>query len=656
MREQDFQADYYETLGVSPDASFDEIRREYHRLLVAWNSHPSPERDAADAKSRIELAWEILSDPNLRVEYDRWYAPLAEESDRQDRIGRRTSSFSVHARHCRIEVCFPSNCYKCGQQWNRCRADLSLGEDQPQCPANKCFGFKIDPGRHKFGRILWYVASGCALLFVFLAVDRCDTIDRQHATFLISSEEAQAARFGVFALLIAGAILVYLLFALTKWMVGGTRNSEWWRIWHSGDTKSFVTKTVESSGNRTWQQESRLHDVLKNPDVSPSLVSTLIETGASVNSTTMSGETPLDVAVSSRVSSDVLKILVDAGAVSYQLQSLLEDALRAKASPDQIQLLIEAGAPVNGRNDFGDTPLDNAITANADFGTLRILVESGAIASDSPTMLHDYLWKENAVPEGVALLIRAGAHVNARDDTGDLPIEIAVSRNLSSSILMALVESGADASGSSMILRESLHGHNQSPHNLKLLIDAGAPVNSRDENGFAPIDIAFEWELEDEVLWVLIEAGADLSRSTGILHKMLRDENQSIERVNLLISNGARIDALDDEGYSPLDIAFINCLNHEIIWALIDAGADISNSSDLLHRVLRNPYVKSVHVEMLTNMGIEVNAKDYLWSTPLEIAVERDLSPEIFRVLIDAGAHWSSYPNTVQDKLSSTND
>ena len=153
-----------------------------------------------------------------------------------------------------------------------------------------------------------------------------------------------------------------------------------------------------------------------------------------------------------------------------------------------------------------------------------------------------------------------------------------------------------------------------------------------------------EQELKDEVLWLLIEAGADLSQFQTILHKTLQGENPSLERVKLLVTNGAPIDALDYEGYSPLDIAFSNCVDIEVIWALIEVGADIVETSDLLHRVLRNPSVESVHVEMLTNMGVALNTKDYMWSTPLEIAVERDLSPEIFRVLVDAGAHWASYP------------
>ena len=381
------------------------------------------------------------------------------------------------------------------------------------------------------------------------------------------------------------------------------------------------------------------------------MVESLIETGAPINSKTISDETPLDVAVSSGVSGEVVKVLVDAGAGSTDIQRLFTETLRAQPGVDHIKSLIEAGAAVNMRDEFGDTPLETAVHYGVGVKSLAALVDSGADASTTPTILNEYLWTRDVSAEYASLLIGAGAQVNMRDETGDLPIDIAVSRNLCNDVLQTLIDAGANASSSNTILHSLLLSGSPSPHQVRLIIDAGARINARDENGDAPIDIVFEQELKDDVSWTLTEAGADVSRVPLILHRTLREENPSIERVKLLIANGAPIDALDYEEHSPLDIAFSNCVDVEIIWALVEAGADVEDTSNLLHRVLRNPSVKPVHVEMLTNMGVELNAKDYLWSTPIEIAIERDLSPEIFRVLVDAGAHWASYPNTVQDKL-----
>src|SRR5687768_10373469 len=67
---------HYDTLGVPPAASADEIRRAYHRL--ARSLHPdrhvgsSPERAATTARrmQEVNVAWTVLSNPASRDLYD----------------------------------------------------------------------------------------------------------------------------------------------------------------------------------------------------------------------------------------------------------------------------------------------------------------------------------------------------------------------------------------------------------------------------------------------------------------------------------------------------------------------------------------------------------------------------------------------------------
>lgn len=61
-------ADYYNILGVSKNASDDEIKRAYKKL--ALKTHPDKNGGDDTEFKKINLAYEILSDPNKKNEYD----------------------------------------------------------------------------------------------------------------------------------------------------------------------------------------------------------------------------------------------------------------------------------------------------------------------------------------------------------------------------------------------------------------------------------------------------------------------------------------------------------------------------------------------------------------------------------------------------------
>ncbi|KAB1657271.1 molecular chaperone DnaJ [Pseudoclavibacter chungangensis] len=63
-------ADHYETLGVSRDASSDDIKKAYRRLARELHPDVNPSPEAAEQFKAVTYAYDTLSDPQRRRQYD----------------------------------------------------------------------------------------------------------------------------------------------------------------------------------------------------------------------------------------------------------------------------------------------------------------------------------------------------------------------------------------------------------------------------------------------------------------------------------------------------------------------------------------------------------------------------------------------------------
>jgi molecular chaperone DnaJ len=76
MTQQKMSSDYYEILGVSRDASPEQIKKAYRQLAMKLHPDVAQEADASDRFKKVAEAYEVLQDPKKRDIYDRGGDPL----------------------------------------------------------------------------------------------------------------------------------------------------------------------------------------------------------------------------------------------------------------------------------------------------------------------------------------------------------------------------------------------------------------------------------------------------------------------------------------------------------------------------------------------------------------------------------------------------
>jgi ankyrin repeat protein len=246
---------------------------------------------------------------------------------------------------------------------------------------------------------------------------------------------------------------------------------------------------------------------------------------------------------------------------------------------------------------------------------------------------YDILYMDNlfdAIEQGdldtVNAIIAAGVDVNSTDDDGETPIHVATQ-------IAALAPNRVAVRINHLDI-------------INALLAAGADINLLNGNGETPLHVAVEHGNLDAVN-LLIAKGADLNSRTredpfddtplhfatmGFRRGLAGDRPpNNLNIVNALIAAGANVNAINDDGYTPLHNAANGDIN--IVNALISAEADLNIrnvwGSTPLHiaarRSRRRPWMAltspaSEAVVDLLLAGADYNIRNNNGFTPLEEA------------------------------------
>lgn len=311
------------------------------------------------------------------------------------------------------------------------------------------------------------------------------------------------------------------------------------------------------------------------------------------------------------------------------LASALCEASR-RGDVQQIAGLLQQGANIDGRNEYGHSPLSCAISADQ-VTVARMLLSAGADAQSIPSS-GGSKWPALFVAAqagslGVAaLLIEKGARPKEKSMSGqpyffDLVASCAADKELSIEGIRFLLENGASAQASSLSGRKAIVAAAKKGRLdiMKLLLDHGASARTDDYQGNSLLSIALEQNNSIPMAELLLQYGSspNSTSTTGDAVLSAAVSKRNVPFARLLLAAGARAKASDLTG-QPI-----------IVSAVRDVRLREADKTELVRLLLKH--------------GASALAKDSAWAAPvLHHAVEK-ASAEVVSLLMQHGADASGY-------------
>ena len=286
--------------------------------------------------------------------------------------------------------------------------------------------------------------------------------------------------------------------------------------------------------------------------------------------------TPFLRAVSRRdlvTSKTLVELGVNIEARDRNGETALTILAKDKKRGDMFQWLVDVGANLEAKDLNGKTALQHALETNSE-EAIKSLLEAGADKEskdeESRTILSRLAGSNSS--QAVRLLLSYGADCDSKDRFGKSPLMWAAGCGSDATDVMELLISyGSDVNKRDVLGRTPLHwvlttSGDSSLANFKVLLGHNAQVNIRDSSGSTPLGMTLQTPvLMDrlDIVRLLLAWKADINAKESFgrtaLCSVLRctafseaQDQATEEIIRELLSSGAEIDTMDDEGRTPL--------------------------------------------------------------------------------------------------------
>ncbi|KAM0339918.1 hypothetical protein ACHAPU_010750 [Fusarium lateritium] len=444
---------------------------------------------------------------------------------------------------------------------------------------------------------------------------------------------------------------------------------------------SMVQKLVEAkadvnsvSGSDAWTSAHTAY-------IYPETVAALIELGADLNITTVSGYTPLDIALD-KGHPETVQVILEKSKTKFDFslpgtQKALIGAV-ADNYVEGVDAMLEAGAEVNtievDYEDNKNQPLTAIAMRSSEDTMLRKLLEFrpdlDLVSDEQNTALHCI---SNVTPvSSVRLFVNAGGKLDALNKHRQSPLLIAAGAG-NEDVFKYILKKAAARSVLHVAPKEGMGTvmhiacESRQLGMVQLLMEQKMDVNYVCDGLWGtPLLSAVMGRSDDigdqvkmDIVELLLKEGADLSKAGGIFGfpinaACLADSTELVEFIKLLLERGASVDVKDPLGRKPVHLACYNSL--EAFNALEIPDSDFV-SRDVVGRVPLHYAVSSGQTDLVeeviarsTRVGVDINVKDNDGWTPLHWAARNShawrspnqydaLTTDVVTLLLEKGAN-----------------